>query len=106
MIKTVSLKKEDCYCDLATFYENVARKISARITDKTKFDCQKICVTKDVQDVLWSYYREEKNQTDEQIASILLIGGPKANLDEHGILEYRAEVENGFVSCEDNPDGC
>lgn len=78
MIKTVSLKKEDCYCDLATFYENVARKISARITDKSKFDCRKICVTKDVQEVLWSYYREEKNQTDEQIASILLIGGPKA----------------------------
>lgn len=91
MIKTVSLKKEDCYCDLATFYENVARKI---------------CVTKDVQEVLWSYYREEKNQTDEQIASILLIGGPKANLEEYGILEYRAEVENGFVSCGENPDGC
>ena len=50
MIKTVSLKKEDCYCDLATFYENVARKISARITDKSKFDCRKICVTKDVQE--------------------------------------------------------
>lgn len=94
------------YCDLATFYENVARKISARITDKTKFDCRKICVTKDVQEVLWSYYREEKNQTDEQIASILLIGGPKANLEEHGILEYRAEVENEFVSCGENPDGC
>lgn len=106
MIKTVSLKKEDCYCDLATFYENVARKISARITDKSKFDCRKICVTKDVQEVLWSYYREEKNQTDEQIASILLIGGPKANLEEYGILEYRAEVENGFVSCGENPDGC
>ena len=98
--------KEDCYCDLATFYENVARKISARITDKSKFDCRKICVTKDVQEVLWSYYREEKNQTDEQIASILLIGGPKANLEEYGILEYRAEVENGFVSCGENPDGC
>ena len=70
MIKTVSLKKEDC------------------------------------QEVLWSYYREEKNQTDEQIASILLIGGPKANLEEYGILEYRAEVENGFVSCGENPDGC
>ena len=106
MIKTVSLKKEDCYCDLATFYENVARKISARITDKSKFDCRKICITKDVQEVLWSYYREEKNQTDEQIASILLIGGPKANLEEYGILEYRAEVENGFVSCGENPDGC
>ena len=56
--------------------------------------------------MLWSYYREEKNQTDEQIASILLIGGPKANLEEYGILEYRAEVENGFVSCGENPDGC
>lgn len=75
-------------------------------TDKSKFDCRKICVTKDVQEVLWSYYREEKNQTDEQIASILLIGGPKANLEEYGILEYRAEVENGFVSCGENPDGC
>lgn len=106
MIKTVSLKKEDCYCDLDTFYENVARKISVRTTDKTKFDCRKICVTKAVQEVLWSYYREEKNRTDEQIASILLIGGPKANLEEHGILEYRAEVENGFVSCRENPDGC
>lgn len=41
MIKTVSLKKEDCYCDLATFYENVARKISARITDKSKFALRK-----------------------------------------------------------------
>lgn len=106
MTKTVRLTKEDCYCDLTEFYENVARKIPVEITDENCFDCRKICVTKAVQEVLWSYYREEKNRTDEQIASILLIGGPKANLEEHGILEYRAEVENGFVFCGENPDGC
>lgn len=46
MTKTVRLKKEDCYCDLTKFYENVARKIPVGITDKTCFDCRKICVTK------------------------------------------------------------
>lgn len=51
-------------------------------------------------------YKHRKSKKEEEIASILLIGGPKANLEEHGILEYRAEVENEFVSCGENPDGC
>ena len=82
MVKSVQLRKEDCYCDLTKFYENVARKIPAEITDKTCFDCRKICVTKSVQEALWSYYRDEKEKTDEQIATMLLGYGPKANLEE------------------------
>ena len=35
MVKSVQLRKEDCYCDLTEFYENVARKIPAEITDST-----------------------------------------------------------------------
>lgn len=35
MTKTVRLKKEDCYCNLTEFYENVAKKILVGITDKT-----------------------------------------------------------------------
>lgn len=101
MVKSVQLRKEDYYCDLTKFYENVARKIPAEITDKTCFDCRKICVTKSVQEALWSYYRDEKEKTDEQIATMLLGYGPKANLEEHGILEYRAEVEDGFIVCEE-----
>lgn len=97
----MSLRREDCYCDLTTFYENVARRLRKKVTDKTKFDCRKICVTKSVQEVLWSYYREEKNRTDEQIAAMLLGYGPKANLEEHEILEYRAETEAGFISYEE-----
>lgn len=70
MIKTVTLKREDCYCDLTNFYENMARKMSLKITNKTRFDCRKICVTKPVQETLWSYYRDEEGKTDEQIAAM------------------------------------
>ena len=101
MIKNVQLRKEDCYCDLTEFYENVARKILVGITDKTCFDCRKICVTKSVQEVLWSYYRDEKGKTDEQIAAMWLGYGPKANLGERGIPEYRAKIEDGFIICEE-----
>lgn len=41
MVKSVQLRKEDCYCDLTELYENVARKILVGITDKTCFDCTK-----------------------------------------------------------------
>lgn len=41
MVKSVQLRKEDCYCDLTELYENVARKILVGITDKTCFDCRK-----------------------------------------------------------------
>lgn len=101
MVKNILLREADCYCDLIAFYENVAQKISVKITDKTRFNCRKICVTKPVQEILWSYYREEKNRTDEQIAEILLVYGPKANLEEYGILEYRVEIEEGFIFCEE-----
>lgn len=67
MVKSVQLRKEDCYCDLTEFYENVARKIPVEITDKTCFDCRKICVTKSIQEALWSYYRDEKGKTDERL---------------------------------------
>lgn len=97
MTKTIRLAKGDCYCDLTTFYENVARKIPVEITEKTCFDCRKICITKSVQEALWSYYRDEKGKTDEQIAVMLLGYGPKANLEEHSIQEYRAEIEKSFI---------
>lgn len=101
MTNTVRLRKEDCYCDLTDFYENVARKIPVEITGKTRFDCRKVCVTKSVQKALWSYYLDEKGKTDEQIATMLLGYGPKANLEERGIREYRAEVEEGFIFYEE-----
>lgn len=101
MTKSVLLRKEDCYCKLIKFYENVARKVLVEITDETRFDCRKILVTRSVQETLWSYYRDEIGLTDEQIATMLLAFGPKANLEEHDVPEYRAEIEDGFISCEE-----
>lgn len=43
----------------------------------------------------------KKGKTDEQIAAMWLGYGPKANLEEHGILEYRTEIEDGFIVCEE-----
>lgn len=104
MIYPVIMNKEDCYCNLSTFYENVARIMRVKIDSHTKFDCRKICITLPVQETIWSYYREELHMTDDEIARILLLYGPKANVEEHGIFEYRAEVEEEFITTEHKDD--
>jgi len=92
------LKKHESYCELEKFYEMVAEKIGVVVTDDVIFDCRKICVTKNVQDEIWSYYREVKFAKDEEIAMLLVCSGPKANLEAMNSDQYRAEVEDGFLS--------
>lgn len=94
----IILEKEDCYCELDVFYMKVAQKMQVKVTDKTRFDCRKICVTRPVQDELWRYYKEEKGLEDQRIATIFLCLGPKANLEHQAGEPYAAEVENGFAS--------
>lgn len=100
MRKNVILEKEDCYCDLDKFYSNVAEKMRADISSETMFDCRKICVTKQVQDELWKYQREEKDLENQSIAALFLCMGPKANLDEQRDCPYVAEVQDGFLTTE------
>lgn len=103
MMKTsVILCKEECFCDLGTFYENVARKANIRITENTRYDCRKICVTESVQQALWSYYSMTNGWTDEQISKVWLLYGPKTNLGKApGFFEYQAIFTDGFISKED-----
>lgn len=101
MIRSVLLTKEDCYCGLVSFYENVARKMGVKVTEETRYDCRKICVTKPVQEALWVFYRNKMDQSDDWIAAIMLQFGPKANLEETGMSEYRAEVKEDFACNED-----
>lgn len=100
MRKKIVLEKEDCYCDLDTFYSNVAEKMSADISPETMFDCRKICVTKQVQDELWKYQKEEKGLKDQAVASFFLCLGPKANLTDQKECPYIAEVQDGFLTTE------
>lgn len=92
----VELQKEDCYCGLDKFYENVAIKRGVAVTGSTLFDCTKICVTKGVQDELWAYYYEEEGYANLQISALFLAMGPKASLGYSDL--YFAEIEDGFVT--------
>lgn len=94
MTKKYRIKRCECICDLQKFYKNAARVVGLEVTDKTLFDCQKICVTKSIQNALWAYYTA-KNCTDEEISMLFLSVGPKANLEGDG---YEFTIEDGFVS--------
>ncbi len=97
MTNIITLNFEDCYCDLSAFYENVAKKLSFKVTDKTEFDCRKICVSKSVQETIWLYYREEENMDAGDISMLWLSFGPKANLEDKNNL-YAVAIENGFIT--------
>lgn len=76
------------------FSKDSIRMCNIEITEKSTFDCTKICVTKPVQDSIIRYYSEYQKLSDEEIGTKLLLCGPKANLIGDG---YEVEVENGFV---------
>lgn len=97
MTNIITLNFEDCYCDLSTFYENLAKKLSIDIADDTLFDCRKICVSKSVRETIWLYYREEENMDAGDISMLWLSFGPKANLDNKD-NRYFVEVANGFIT--------
>lgn len=94
MTKRYKLSKEDCECGLEDFYENAAKLMGVEVTDKTNYDCRKICVTEPVQNYIWKHYAEQ-GHSGLEIAAFMLQYGPKANLDGD-TLEFTAE--NGFVT--------
>lgn len=94
MLKRYSLSQSDCQCRLGDFYENAAKKLGKVVTEKTLYDCRRICITKPVQACLWAYLSEQ-GYTDGQIAALMLQYGPKANLDGD---EFEFTAEDGFVS--------
>lgn len=94
MKKRYHISKKECHCNLISFYENAAQITGAAITDKTVYNCRKICVTKSVQKCIWNFY-SENGFSDESICSFLLLNGPKANLEGD---ELAFEIEEGFIS--------
>jgi hypothetical protein len=87
----------DCYCSLLDFYKNAAIRCGLDITGKTKYDCTKICVSKEVHEQLLNFLIVEQNY--ELMPAVMLLGmaGPKANLEPSLSFPYYVEVEEGFV---------
>ncbi len=96
MRKRYSISEDECRCSLNDFYENAAKITGEKTTEKTCYDCRKICVTKAVQECIWNHYLSE-GFSSGSVASLLLMAGPKANLEGNS-LEF--EVEDGFVGSE------
>lgn len=93
----VILAKEDCRCDLVTFYENVARKAGLKFTDDSVFDCRKLLITKAVQSEIRAYYHEQgSNETDTAV--LLAQYGPKALMEPNDTAPYKAEIQEGFIN--------
>lgn len=95
MKKRYSIPKEKCEQSLVAIYECAAAIMDIELTEKSMFDCRKICVTKPVEDAIVKYYMEKENLSAEEVGTMLLHFGPKANLDGD---RYEFEVEPGFVS--------
>lgn len=93
MKKRYSIAPEKCECGLPCFYENAAIAANHEITDKTQYDCRKICVTKSVRDTIWKYYYDAGYSNGEISAHFLMLG-PKADLKEDG---FAFEIEDGFI---------
>lgn len=94
MKKRYSVTEDQCYCSIIEFFDNVA-KLCGETGDISWFtyDCRKICVTKPVYDQIHKYYLDAGNPT-ENIAALLLLYGPKANLDGDAL---EVEIEDGFI---------
>lgn len=96
--KDVVLRKDECYCCLYDFYKTVAKKLDISVTDDTFFDCQRVNVTPEVQNELWSYYEKEEGMEAGNISMLFLFCGPKANINNSGKNLYLARVFEKFVT--------
>ena len=45
MKKRYSISEDDCKVCIVDFYDNVAKISGYHVTDKTSYDCRKICVS-------------------------------------------------------------
>ena len=91
------LTKEDCHCGLPEFFVKISECIGYVITENTRWDCQKIFCTEEVQKEIFAYYREN-GYNSEQIGTMWTLFGPKANLQSHlEPWEYRVRLELGAM---------
>lgn len=97
MTMIVALTKEECHCSIFDFYDNVAANVGYFPTRNTRYDCQKICCSPEVQDEIFAHYRES-DCNDATIGCLWMNLGPKANLvPEKKLGKYVVTVETGAI---------
>jgi len=97
MKKRYSISEDDCKVCIVDFYDNAAKIAGYHVTNKTSYDCRKICVSKSVEKLIHEYY-EEIGASKEQIGEFWIMFGPKASIDSD---DFVFEIEDGFVVAEE-----
>ena len=96
MKKRYSISEADCKVCIADFYNNAAKIAGYHVTNKTSYDCRKICVSKSVEKLIREYY-EENGTSKELTGTYWVLVGPKASIDSD---DFVFEIEDGFVVAE------
>lgn len=103
----VRLEEKEYRCGLFECYENIARKAGYFPTERTLYDCRKVCVNRHIQDVWYEYYTakrkaEDPSRSDEDIrrdiTMVLLMYGTKVRED---LEDDEVDVAEDFASEEE-----
>lgn len=100
----IKLNESDYYCGLTECYENIAAKAGYTPTQRTLYDCRRICVSEHIQNAWYSYYHSVAKEKDpflsdsdirRSITMLLLMNGAKVQTD---LADNEVSIESGFAT--------
>jgi hypothetical protein len=108
----MKIKIETQPCGLTDFYEKAAKKYISELSEgridavdfsEYKFDCRKIDVSQNIQDMFYEYYTKLVKENDSTISDpdiktgitmLLAMSGPKVNTN---LADNEIEIFDGFI---------
>lgn len=100
----IRLNESDYCCGLTECYKNIAMKAGYTPTQRTLYDCRRVCVSEHIQDAWYSYYHERAKEKDpflsdseimRSITMLLLMNGAKVQPD---LADNEVSIERGFAT--------
>lgn len=99
----MKIKIEDQKCGIVQLFDSIARDIGYKNAHELNYDCRKINVAKNIQDMFYEYYAQltkeaDKTMPDSEIkvstTMLLAMCGPK--VDEE-LADNEVEIFEGFI---------
>lgn len=93
-MRKFKVTKNDCYCSLESFFDNIAKKMGMNPSKITRYDPKRIKVSEDVMEELLMFMRDE-GLTKEEALMVILNYGPGQTSGHLAV-----EVESGFATAD------
>ena len=100
----IRLNESDYCCALTECYENIAIKAGYTPTQRTLYDCRRVCVSEHIQNAWYDFYCERAKEKDpflsdgeimRSITMLLLMNGAKVQPD---LADNEVSIESGFAT--------